>query len=346
MASTRRFASESPRGNGVSVTRRLPRTTTTVGVIGARGYVGAQLLGLLVAHPEAEPAFTCSRSQAGDAVCDYVEGAPGDLLFEDFTPEEAASRGAEAVVLCLPDDEAADWVRAIDAVAPETLVVDVSADHRFDSGWTYGLAEHAREALGGATRISNPGCYATAAQLALRPLLADLAETPHCFGVSGYSGAGRTPSPRNDPELLRDGVTPYKLVAHTHEREVTMHLGRSVRFSPHVAPFFRGIVLTVQARLAAPTSAATLEGRFSAAYAGSPLVEVTAEMPRVQDVVGSDIARIGGFCVNPEHPDEIALVAVIDNLGKGAAGQALQNHNLARGLPETAGLRAHPRGGG
>jgi N-acetyl-gamma-glutamyl-phosphate reductase len=316
----------------------------SVGVVGARGYVGAELLGLLSGHPHLEPVFACSRSSAGEWVADKVGGAPAGLRFEDLAPEDVASAGADAVVLCLPDGEAAGWVSAVDAVAPGIVVLDVSADHRFDSRWTYGLAEHARPEIAPATRISNPGCYATAAQLALRPLLGSLAETPHCFGVSGYSGAGRTLSPRNDLAMLDGGVTPYKLVHHTHEREISRHLGRAVRFSPHVAPFFRGIVLTVQARLDAATDAGALRDRFASAYAAAPMVEVREEMPRAQDVAGSDSAMVGGFSVNPERADEVALVAVIDNLGKGAAGQAVQNLNLALGLPETAGLRG-PRAG-
>ena len=112
--------------------------------------------------------------------------------------------------------------------------------------------------------LSYPGCFATAGQLALRPLVDDLAEAPHGFGVSGYSGAGRTPSPRNDPEALANGVTPYKLVHHTHEREMSRHLDTPVRFSPHVAPFFRGITFTVQAKLQHETSEAELLERAHA----------------------------------------------------------------------------------
>jgi N-acetyl-gamma-glutamyl-phosphate reductase len=251
----------------------------TVGLVGARGYVGAELLGLLAGHPNLEPVFACSRSQAGDRVADHVPGAPGDLVFEDLTPEEAAQRGADAVVLCLPDGVAADWVGAFEGT--HTCLLDVSSDHRFTDTWTYGLTEHFRERLPGSKRISNPGCYATAAQLALRPLLTLLVETPHCFGVSGYSGAGRAPSPRSDPAALADGVTPYKLVDHTHEREITRHLGTPVRFSPHVAPFFRGIVLSVQARLSEATNARDLHELYAAATLADPLVEVTAEVPRV-----------------------------------------------------------------
>lgn len=309
----------------------------TVGVVGGRGYVGAEMLGLLSGHPNLEPVFACSRGRAGDRVADHVPGAADHLIFEDLTPEEAAERGADAVVLCLPDGGAANWVSAFEGT--DACLLDVSSDHRFTNTWTYGLTEHFRDALRGARRISNPGCYATAAQLALRPLQPLLAETAHCFGVSGYSGAGRAPSPRNDPALLADGVTPYKLVDHTHEREISRHLGKPVRFSPHVAPFFRGIVLSVQAKLTESTNREDIYERYALATSAEPLVEATANMPRVQEVTESDGAIIGGFAVNPARPSEVALVCVIDNLGKGAAGQAVQNLNLALGFPEAAGLR-------
>ena len=133
-------------------------------------------------------------------------------------------------------------------------------------------------------------------------------------------------------------MTPYKLVHHTHEREMSRHLGTPVRFSPHVAPFFRGITFTVQAKLQHETSEAELLERAQAQYANDPLVHVTEEMPRVQTMVDHDGAIVGGFSVNPERPNEVAVVCVIDNLRKGAAGQALQNLNLALGCDEALGL--------
>ena len=308
----------------------------SIGLVGARGYVGAEMLTLLGQHPEFECAFACSSSQAGDLVQQHVPAAPDGLVFENLTPEEAAARKVDALVLCLPDGHAAKWCPAFEGTG--TVILDVSSDHRFTDDWTYGLTEHFRADITRSTRISNPGCYATAGQLALRPMVDDLAEAPHGFGVSGYSGAGRTPSPRNDPEALADGVTPYKLVHHTHEREMSRHLGTSVRFSPHVAPFFRGITFTVQAKLQHETSEAELLERAQAQYASDPLVHVTEEMPRVQTMVDHDGAIVGGFSVNPERPNEVAVVCVIDNLRKGAAGQALQNLNLALGCDEALGL--------
>ena len=127
----------------------------------------------------------------------------------------------------------------------ETVIVDLSADHRFDDAWYYGLPELTRHAIAANARISNPGCYATAMQLAIAPLTDQLAGPPQCFGVSGYSGAGTTPSDKNNPDKLRDNLMPYALVDHVHEREVSRQLGMPVEFMPHVAPHFRGITMTV-----------------------------------------------------------------------------------------------------
>src|SRR6185369_8500582 len=131
-------------------------------------------------------------------------------------------------------------------------------DHRFHDGWAYGLPELQRAKIAGAKRIANPGCYATAAGLVVAPIASRLSGLAQCFGVSGYSGAGTTPSPRNDVAALRDNLMPYQLVGHLHEREVSRHVA-PVRFVPHVAPFFRGITVTASLALREPLSQGQLE---------------------------------------------------------------------------------------
>lgn len=307
-----------------------------VGVVGARGYVGAELLALLARHPRLRMAFAASRAHAGRAVPATTGAGDAGLRYVGAEPAGIAALDADAFVLALPDGAAAEYVAAIDG----RVVVDLSADHRFDDAWTYGLPEHHATALRGATRISNPGCYATAIQLALRPLVDDLDGTPHAFGVSGHSGAGATPSPRNDPALLADGVVPYRLVGHVHEREVSRHLGLPVRFSPHVAPFFRGITVTVQARLRTAATVESIVRRYVDAYGEAPLLRVLGErVPRVQDIVGDDGAEIGGITLGADGRD-VAVVCTIDNLLKGAAAQAVQNLNLAFDLDADLGLGA------
>lgn len=312
----------------------------TVGIVGARGYAGAELIGLIARHPRLRLAFAASRSQAGQPVPVPAGASPGDadFRFVDAGPGEVAGLGADAVVLAVPDGATTEYVQALG----DAVILDLSADHRFDDTWTYGLTEHNAGALRGARRISNPGCYATAIQLTLRPILGLLEGTPHAFGVSGYSGAGTTPSPRNDPAVLADGISPYRLVGHTHEREVSRHLGRPVRFSPHVAPFFRGISVTVQARLRDPANAESLGRLFVDAYGGSRLVRFLGERtPRVQDIAGDPGAEIGGLAIGPDGRD-IAIVCTVDNLLKGAASQAIQNLNLAFGLESEFGLSGGP----
>jgi N-acetyl-gamma-glutamyl-phosphate reductase len=322
-------------------------STYRIGLIGARGHVGRELLRLVAGHPALAFAFASSRELAGQPVdAEAGAGNAGGLRFEDLDAEACARRctggpGAvdvvDAVVLALPNGLAAPYVAAIAAVRPETVLVDLGADHRFDPAWAYGLPERFRARLRGARRISNPGCYATAMQLALHPLLPFLAGEPRCFGVSGYSGAGTTPSPRNDPERLSDNLVPYSLSGHVHEREVSHHLGAPVRFLPHVAQFFRGLSVSVSASLAPGVDIEALRQAYAGAYGAEPLVSVSEEPAEIRDVVGTTRARIGGLIVSADGR-HVAVVSALDNLLKGAASQALQNVNLALGLDELTGI--------
>lgn len=309
----------------------------TVGLIGGRGYVGETLLELLAGHPELEPAWIASRSLAGQSVNEVYPKLRTGLSFEAVSPQAVASKSVDVIVLALPNAEAAAYV---DALPASQRIIDLSADYRFDPAWCYGLPESNRDAIQSARRISNPGCYATAAQLALLPLLESLAAPPNVFGVSGYSGAGRTPSPRNDPERLRDNLLPYSLSGHIHENEISHQLGQPVRFMPHVAAFFRGISLTVSATLRAPIEPSDLHRLYDEFFASEILVEVTGSMPEVKRVAGTARAVIGGFTVDQRDPRQICLVGCLDNLLKGAASQAIQNINLMLGADELTGLEA------
>jgi N-acetyl-gamma-glutamyl-phosphate reductase len=302
--------------------------TFHIGVIGARGHTGAELTRILAGHPHVEVALAGSRELAGRPV-PSVDG----LVFESLAPEDVAARELDAVFMALPNGVGGPWTAALSA---DTVIVDISADHRFDE-WVYGLPELNREKIAGARRIANPGCYATVMQLTIAPFLDDVAGIPSVFGVSGYSGAGTTPSPRNDPENLRDNLIPYSLSGHIHEREATRHLGHTVRFMPHVHPAFRGLLVTTNIPVRAPVSAADVSARLSAAYADEALVDVQEDIPTLREGAGRTGVLIGGMTSNEESP-AIAMVAVEDNLLKGAAVQAVQNLNLALGLPEFSGL--------
>ena len=311
----------------------------SVVVVGARGYTGAELLPLLYHHPEFEILAVGSGSAAGQPVSAHVPGMEGsDLSFSDIRPVDLERMRADACVLAMPNGIASRYVQILDHHRPDTVVVDLSADYRFDPAWAYGQPERFSDQLIGAKRIANPGCYATGAQLALAPLLDVLVGTPSVFGVSGFSGAGKKASRKNDPEVLEDNLLPYTLVDHIHEREVSHHIGCDIRFLPHVASFFRGINVTVAAELMNGQTEAELLTRFRDFYSGSPLVKVRKNIPEVKSIRGSHCVEIGGFSVSGHNPHQVSLVAVLDNLLKGAASQAVQNMNLAFGLDEMTGL--------
>ena len=305
----------------------------SIGIVGARGHTGTELIWLVAAHPQLELAFVSSRELDGQPVADHVDAYHGPLHYQSLDAAAVAARGADVVVLALPNGKAAPFVEAIDATRPETLVVDLSADYRFDPGWYYGLPEITRGRYAGQRRISNPGCYATAMQLAIWPMLDQLAGPPQCFGVSGYSGAGTTPSDRNNAELLRDNLMPYSLADHLHEREVSAQLGVPVEFMPHVAPHFRGITLTANLWLHEPVTVDQVRARYEQRYAGEPLVDVVEPAPWVSRIAGRHGVEIGGFTVAPGGK-RLVVVATLDNLLKGAATQAMQNINIALGLGE------------
>lgn len=309
----------------------------SLGLVGARGYVGAELIRLVAAHPRFALAFVSSRERDGQRLADHEPAYAGDLRYTNLGPEAVAGQGVDALVLALPNGMAAGFVAALDWVAADPVVVDLSADYRFDDSWHYGLPELTRARAAGARRISNPGCYATAMQLAVAPMRDALAGPVQCFGVSGYSGAGTSPSDKNDPEKLRDNLMPYALAGHIHEREVTRQLGHPVEFMPHVAPHFRGITLTANLHLARSFSRDEVVQRYREAYAGEPLVAVSDEAPWVSRIAGRHGVEVGGFTL-ADDGRRLVVVSTLDNLLKGAATQALQNLNLAFGLPETMGI--------
>ncbi len=312
----------------------------TIGIVGARGHVGAELIRLVAAHSRFELVFVSSRELDGQRVAEHNDAYVGELRFSAPSHEQLPELGADAVVLALPNGKAALCVDAFDAAAGEAagpVIIDLSADYRFDDGWYYGLPELTRNEYAGQRRISNPGCYATAMQLAIAPMLDVLDGPVQCFGVSGYSGAGTTPSDRNDPEKLRDNLMPYALAGHVHEREVSRRLGHPVEFMPHVAPHFRGITITANLHLARTFDRDEVIALYRRRYADEPLVRVLDEAPWVSAIAGAHHVEIGGFTVS-EDGRRLVVVATEDNLLKGAATQALQNLNRAFGLPELTGI--------
>jgi len=312
-----------------------------VNLVGGRGYTGSELLRLIAGHPDMGLGIASSRSHAGQSICSTCDGWPDDgRTFTQLEPDGISAFPADAWVLALPNGLADKWVEHIRAGFPDSVILDLSADYRFDPKWTYGLPERFRDQIQTAQLIANPGCYATGSQLGLLPLKDQLVSAPVIFGVSGYSGAGKTPSPRNDPDVLRDNLIPYALSGHMHEKEISHQLDIAVRFMPHVAAFFRGISLTIAFELDHAVSVDELERLFRQAYAGEARVRVDKEIPQVSAVQDTPDVHIGGFTVDERNPARGSLVVVLDNLLKGAASQALQNLNLALGLDEYSGINS------
>ncbi|EQK97714.1 arg-6 protein [Ophiocordyceps sinensis CO18] len=310
-----------------------------VGLIGARGYTGQALIGLLNAHPFMDLRHVSSRELAGQELEGYTKRK---VIYENLGPEDVGklekNGDIDCWVMALPNGVCKPYIEAIDEASKgrekQSVVVDLSADYRFDSTWTYGLPELTkRSKIFPATRISNPGCYATAAQLGIAPIVEHLGGQPTVFGVSGYSGAGTKPSPKNDINQLRDNFMPYSLTDHIHEREISSQLGASVAFIPHVASWFRGIHHTINIPLNKTMTSRDIRQIYQDRYAGEKLVKVVGEAPLVKSIMNKHGVEIGGFAVHSSGK-RVVVCASIDNLLKGAATQCLQNMNLALGYAE------------
>ena len=310
----------------------------TIGLVGARGHVGAELIRLIADHPHFELAFVSSRERAGQRVAEHVPGYEGWLLYSSPEPRDLPGIEADALVLALPNGKADAYVSAFDAnEGAGPVIVDLSADYRFDDDWYYGLPELTRGRYSGQRRISNPGCYATAMQLAIAPMRDVLLGPVQCFGVSGYSGAGTSPSDKNDPDKLRDNLMPYSLAGHVHEAEVSRQLHHPIEFMPHVAAHFRGLTITANLHLTRSFTRDEVLSCYTEAYSQEPLVRVLGAAPWVSQVAGAHHVDVGGFTL-ADNGKRLVVVSTLDNLLKGAATQAMQNLNIAFGFDEFAGI--------
>lgn len=309
--------------------------TTSIGVIGARGHTGKELLSLVMKHSQFQLGAASSRTLVGQSVADYV-GHPGtDVVFQNLRPNELPDM--DAWVLALPNGYSHEYVTRLKIHQPGCVICDLSADHRFNEDWHYGLPELNRNQSRGKRHIANPGCYATAMQLAITPVRSLLDGPATCFGVSGYSGAGTTPSEKNDRNVLKDNLLPYCPTGHIHEKEVAQQLNATICFTPHVAEFFRGISMTVSMNLNQATETEEVSSRYQEYYGGEPMIKLSEEIPRVADNCNRYHASVGGWDLS-EDKKHLVVFSTLDNLLKGAASQALQNLNNAFGFNETEGL--------
>ena len=309
-----------------------------VGVLGASGYVGRELVSLLNRHPGASVAFATAESGAGQT----LDG------LELIRAEDANFGSAEIVLSCLPHGVSGRYVH--EARAAGKRAIDLSADFRLSPEAVYGLTEFTRPRVAGAELVANPGCYPTAALLALVPLaqqgLIDPSREIVIDAASGVTGAGRSPK----RELLFGEVSEdYKAYSvgntHRHLAELKSSLAREggftgdLVFTPHLLPVKRGILETIHVPLTRVLDQATAEGLYEAAYDGEPCILITrGTTPSLQHVVYRNRVAIGVTPVVNVRRPRLTVIAAIDNLVKGAAGQAVQNMNVMLGLEETAGL--------
>ena len=339
------------------------RDPIRVAVVGATGYTGAELVRYLVGHPAVRLTAATSEQSAGKALADvhpFLQGKV-DLRLAAFEPK-AVRDAVDVAFTALPHGASAAGVAAL--LDAGVTVIDLSADFRLRDAnvyekWygahpvpalladaVYGLTEYARDALPGARLVANPGCYPTGALLGVLPVLDAGHVEPHGIVVdskSGVTGAGRTVATPYLFAEIDDNFRAYKIGSHRHAPEIDALVrertggAHSLTFVPHLLPVRRGILSTIYTRLRPGVDAAAVEATFRTRYDTERFVTVTGtRLPELREVVGTNDCAIG-WAVDASS-GTLVTVTVIDNLGKGAAGQAVQNFNVVHGLPESTGL--------
>ncbi len=303
-----------------------------ISIIGGRGFTGQELIKLIDSHPQFELAQAFSSSVAGDEI--MIDERKLKKTYASLD-EDIEFVEEDAIILALPNNEAAKWAGKISKEKSQAIILDLSADHRFDDEWHYSVPELTETIV--RNKISNPGCYATAMQLMLAPINNIIDGEVNFFGISGYSGAGATPNDRNDPDKLKNNIIPYSLNNHIHEREVSFHMQREINFMPHVANFFRGILITGNFSLKSQCSLEETRNIFDDFYDEHSFIAIKEEFPSISEVINTPNAIIGGFNID-ESKKRLSFCCSIDNLLKGAASQAIQNLNNAMNFDEGLGL--------
>ena len=325
-----------------------------VAVAGATGYTGQELLRVLARHPAVTLTAAMSSGQAGGSARRLP--ALARLWDGEIAPlsREALARDADIVFLALPDTAAAELgpvlvdagVRVIDLSGAFRLRDDAMRarwypeTHQLPAGVAYGLTERERTAVAVARLVANPGCYPTSALLAIAPLMdAGLLVAGADIIVdakSGVSGAGKTPSERTHFSEVHGSLAAYGVFSHRHGAEIEQGLGREVTFTPHLIPIDRGILSTIYVRVAPGTTEDALAAAYQRAYRDATFVRlVGSSLPEIKHVAHTNFCDIG-WRVDPSG--RVILVSVIDNLVKGASGQAVQNLNVMLGIDERTGL--------
>lgn len=310
----------------------------TVGIIGGAGYTAGELIRILRWHPAVELRFVHSNSQAGKPVSSIHQDLAGDF-FMNFTA--AVDLQVDVLFLCSGHGKSRSWL-AENKVPEETLVVDLSTDFRLSEEFVYGLPELNRAAIKASKRIANPGCFATAIQLGLLPLAAagKLKEEVHIHAITGSTGAGQQPQPTTHFSWRNNNLSVYKPFEHQHLAEIGRSLGAlqgeevpELAFLPLRGDFARGIFASLYLRT--DLSEKYLQTLYQDYYAEHVFTHLIEDNPHLKQVVNTNKCLVQ----LTKHGDRALIISVIDNLLKGASGQAVQNMNLALGLEEITGLQ-------
>jgi N-acetyl-gamma-glutamyl-phosphate reductase len=320
-------------------------TMHNVAVFGAAGYAGLELVKLLAGHPAVRLACAASDARAGTPI-DDMAGTRTQAMF--VTTQAALATPAEVAMLATPPEPATELTPRL--LAAGTRVVDLSNAHRADPRAVYGLTSLFGADVGGAALVANPGCYATAVITALAPVVRhELVERDIAIAAgSGVTGAGRTGDEAMSLGEMYGEVRAYKVLRHQHVPEIEAALGRlapspgarpRIALTTHLLPIARGIFVTVTARLRAATSTEALLEHYRADYAGDPTVAIapTAEQVSLRRVVGTNLCAVG-VASQGTAGGFVVITAALDNLMKGAAGQAVENLNAMLGLDRLTGL--------
>ncbi|MCD8282347.1 MAG: N-acetyl-gamma-glutamyl-phosphate reductase [Prevotella sp.] len=312
-----------------------------VGILGAAGYTGGELIRILINHPEARIVFAHSESNAGNKVSDIHEGLAGETELR-FAPDMPFD-DIDVLFLCFGHGKSREFLSA-HHIPERVRIIDLAQDFRLAGGhdFVYGLPELHRDAIRGARHVANPGCFATCIQLALLPALKSgiISGDIHINGITGSTGAGQKPGATTHYSWRNDNVSVYKAFTHQHLHEIRQtvrelqpgYAGR-LMFIPQRGCFARGIFVTAYAACTAPVE--DVRAIYDSFYGGEPFTRVVTPAPSLKQVVNTNKAVV----YVERYDDQLLMIAAIDNLLKGASGQATENMNIMFGIDERAGLQ-------
>ncbi|MEK7594200.1 MAG: N-acetyl-gamma-glutamyl-phosphate reductase [Patescibacteria group bacterium] len=320
-----------------------------IGILGASGYTGNELIKLLRNHPEVELVVLNSRSYEGQKVSSLYDDYNGDETYTNYSFQQINELQPDLIFSALPHRISMDSIKQLDE---SIKVVDLSADYRFsdtekyeevydrehvdpDHDAVYGLPELFKEDIKSARIVANPGCYATACTLAVYPIQ-QRAERIILDCKSGWSGAGRESDYAKNPDIIKDNLVAYNLTKHRHKYEIEQFIKTKLSFTPHVIDTFQGMMCTAHVILNEHIDADEVLQMYKEFYEDSPFVLVDKAAPQIKHTQKTNLCHIGGFEI--DESNQLVVVSTIDNLIKGASGQAVHNMNLMLGFEEGLGL--------